>query len=69
MCIGKNLAMQEMRACLARLVLTFDMELPEYFDINAFRQGLRHMRTTFYIRPLLVKMTRQEGRTTPIGVL
>ena len=54
--------MQEMRLCLSRLILTFDMELSDEFDPEAFRAGLRFMRAILFTRPLLVKATRREGR-------
>ena len=66
MCIAKTFAMQEMRLCLSRLVMTFDMSLPEGFDRDGFYKGLRNMRTTLLDKPLVVKLTRREGRQTPI---
>ncbi|THH05069.1 hypothetical protein EW146_g10002 [Bondarzewia mesenterica] len=61
-CIGKSFAIQEMRLCLARLVLTFDMTLPPSFDSKLFYKGLRNMRTTILDKPLLVKAVRREGK-------
>ena len=62
-CIGKVLAMQEMRVCLAHLVTTFDMQLPVGKDDDGeFYRGLRNMRTSFFDRPLIVRATRREGK-------
>lgn len=66
MCIAKTFAMQEMRLCLSRLMLTFDMELADGFDVDGFYKGLRNMRTTLFDKQLMVKVKRREGRQTPI---
>ncbi|KAI0700471.1 cytochrome P450 [Cytidiella melzeri] len=68
MCIAKSFAMHEMRLCLSRLVLTFDMTLPEGFDVDGFYRGLRNMRTTLLDEPLMVKAVRRKGRQTPLDV-
>ena len=51
--------MQEMRHVLARLVLTFDMTLPEGFNKEAWERGMKNMRTTVFDEPLLVKGVRR----------
>ena len=62
-CIGKPLAMQEMRVCLAHLVTTFDMQLPfNKDDDGEFYRGLRNMRTSFFDKPLFVRAVRREGK-------
>ncbi|KAI0341085.1 cytochrome P450 [Trametopsis cervina] len=66
MCIAKTFAMQEMRLCLSRLVLTFDIALAPGFDVDEFYGGLRNMRTTLLDKPLMVKVTRRAGMKTPI---
>ncbi|KAJ7590098.1 cytochrome P450 [Mycena floridula] len=66
-CVAKSFAMHEMRMCLSRLVLTFDMELPSDFDVKNFCNGIRTMRTTFLDVPLIVKGKRREGRDMPLA--
>ncbi|KAI0313882.1 cytochrome P450 [Amylostereum chailletii] len=65
-CVAKSFAMQEMRLCLSRLILTFDMSLPPGFNSAAFYKGLRNMRTTMLDLPLFVKAVRRKGKDTPI---
>jgi hypothetical protein len=53
--------MQEMRLCIARLVLTFDMSFPSGKDDGGeFYRGLRNMRTTFFDKPLVVRAVRRD---------
>ncbi|GJE88926.1 cytochrome P450 [Phanerochaete sordida] len=53
-CIAKQLAFQEMRHVLARLVLNMDIAPIEGFDAQAFRDGILNMRTTVLEQPFLV---------------
>ncbi|KAJ7364505.1 cytochrome P450 [Mycena albidolilacea] len=62
-CIGKGLAYQEMRMVLARLVLTFNLELASDFDPNAFRKGILNARTTLFKVPLRMRAHRRPGIT------
>ncbi|KAJ7436884.1 cytochrome P450 [Mycena galericulata] len=64
-CIGKGLAYQEMRMVLARLVLTFNLELAPDFDPNAFRKGILNARTTLFKVPLRMRAHRRPGITLP----
>ncbi|KAI0353754.1 cytochrome P450 [Trametes cingulata] len=60
-CIGKNLAYHQMRFALARILLAFDIEFEEDFDVPGFRAGILNMRTMFLARELRVKVTRRPG--------
>ena len=60
-CIAKNLAYQEMRYVLARLLLCYNMTLPEGFDVAGYRNGILNMRTTVLTHKLLVKVERRPG--------
>ncbi|KAF8526956.1 cytochrome P450 [Hysterangium stoloniferum] len=66
-CIAKSFAYQEMRYVMARLVLAFDMSLPNSFDVDAFRDGIQNMRTTIFQRPLVVKVSRRSKVTIDGG--
>ena len=62
-CIGKVLAMQEMRVCLAHIVTAFDLQLPNGVDDDGeFYRGLRNMRTTFFDRPLIVHANPRKSK-------
>ena len=50
-----------MRLVLARLLLTFDLELPIGFDVAEFRAGILNMRIMFLEKPLYVRVTRRPG--------
>ena len=60
-CIGKVLAYHQMRLALARLLLAFDFELEEGFDVAGFRAGILNMRTMFLEKELYVRVTRRPG--------
>ncbi|KAI0648784.1 cytochrome P450 [Trametes meyenii] len=60
-CIARNLAFQEMRYVLSRLVLAYDMALPKGFDTKAFRAGILNMRTTILEKKLTVRVERRPG--------
>lgn len=60
--------MQEMRLCLARLVLTYNLELPSDFDAEDYHMRPRHMRASVFDHPLLVKVARREGKIIPNDV-
>lgn len=60
-CVAKAFAYQEMRYVLTRLVLTFDMRLPEGFDVEGFRWGILNMRTTMLQKRLVVHVERRNG--------
>ncbi|KAJ7102698.1 cytochrome P450 [Mycena epipterygia] len=55
-CLGKALALQELRLVVARLLLDFHIELVNAFDVEAYAKGVRNIRTTFFPGPLLVKL-------------
>ncbi|EIN09245.1 cytochrome P450, partial [Punctularia strigosozonata HHB-11173 SS5] len=60
-CLGKPLAWIELRHLLARILLTYDMELPADFDIAGYRNGILNMRTTCMETPLTVHAKRRPG--------
>ena len=60
-CIGKAVAYTQMRIALARLLLSFEFELPEDFDPLAFHFGVRNMRMTLLEKKLYIKITRRHG--------
>ncbi|KAH7913697.1 cytochrome P450 [Hygrophoropsis aurantiaca] len=54
-CLGRNLALQELRAVTAHLVLNFNMDFPPSFDQDAFTEGIMNMRSTIFTYPLRVE--------------
>ncbi|KAA1466944.1 cytochrome P450 [Dentipellis sp. KUC8613] len=58
-CVAKRFSLQEIRFVIARLVLTLDMRLPPSFDAEEFLRAVRHTRTTFFNKPLLVAVSRR----------
>ncbi|KAH7926175.1 cytochrome P450 [Leucogyrophana mollusca] len=54
-CLGRNLALLELRAVTAHLVLNFNMDFPPSFDQDAFTEGIMNMRTTIFAYPLRVE--------------
>ncbi|KAF7360800.1 Cytochrome P450 [Mycena venus] len=60
-CLGKALALQELRVVVARLVLDFHLEPATNFDAGAYSQRIRNIRTTFFPEPLLVKLKCKES--------
>jgi cytochrome P450 len=61
-CVAKAFALQEMRHVLSRLVLAFDMALPDDFDGSAWLNGMKNMRTTMFEKTLLVKAVKRVGK-------
>ena len=55
------LAYHQMRLALARLLLAFDFDLQEGFDVAGFRAGILNMRTMFLEKELCVRVTRRPG--------
>ena len=55
------LAYHQMRLALARLLLAFDFDLQEGFDVAGFRAGILNMRTMFLEKELDVRVTRRPG--------
>lgn len=51
----------EIRHCLARVLLTYDMRLPDNFDIPGYRNGILNMRTTVMETPLVVYPKRRDA--------
>ncbi|KAI0833790.1 cytochrome P450 [Trametes gibbosa] len=60
-CVGKALALQELRYALARVVLAYDMAFHPAFDVQAFRDGILNMRTTLLEKDLFMHVTRRPG--------
>lgn len=60
-CIARQLAYQEMRHLLARLVLTLDITPEPSFDPVAFRDGILNMRTTILEKPFRGRVKRRPG--------
>ncbi|EIN11080.1 cytochrome P450 [Punctularia strigosozonata HHB-11173 SS5] len=58
-CIGRNLAMQELRIVIARLLLRFQLALPEGFDPVSYAQNIKNIRTTFFPSPLHAVVVRE----------
>ena len=50
-----------MRFALARLLLAFEFELRDGFDVAGFRAGILNMRTMILEKELYVKVTRRPG--------
>lgn len=50
-----------MRLVLARLIVAYEMSLPEGFDIKGFRDGILNMRTTILEKKLYVCVGRRPG--------
>ena len=50
-----------MRFALARLLLAFDFELRDGFDVAGFREGILNMRTMILEKEVYVKVTRRPG--------
>ncbi|KAI0341082.1 cytochrome P450 [Trametopsis cervina] len=65
-CVAKKFAVQEMRHVLARLVLTFDMTLPEELGSEKWLDGFKNYRTTIFEKPLLAKVTRRTKETAVV---
>ena len=57
MCVGKQLAMMEMRTMLARVALEFDMELAQ--DAATYEKGLLDV-FTLHCPDLMVKLTPRQ---------
>ncbi|OCH95943.1 cytochrome P450 [Obba rivulosa] len=53
-CLGKSLALQEMRVVAAKMLLTYDLYLAPDFDRTKFVDGIKNMRTTIFEYPLNV---------------
>ena len=60
-CIGKQLAYQEMRHTLSRLVLSMDVHPVDASDAKAFRGGITNRRSTM-LKPLMVRVKRRGDR-------
>ena len=56
-CLGKTLAVQEMRVVTAKALLTYDLKLAPDFDNDAFVHGIQNMRTTIFKYPINVVAT------------
>ncbi len=46
---------------LARLLLAFDFEFRDGFDVTGFRSGIFNQRTMFLEKRLFIKVTRRPG--------
>ncbi|EMD40439.1 hypothetical protein CERSUDRAFT_91160 [Gelatoporia subvermispora B] len=58
-CLGKQLALQEMRVVTAKMLLTYDLYLAPDFDSKKFVDGVKNMRTTVFDYPLSVIANRR----------
>ncbi|CAL1701534.1 unnamed protein product [Somion occarium] len=58
-CLGRTLAIQEMRIVTAKMLLTYDLKLSPDFDNDAFQKGILNMRTTIFEYPLRVVAHRR----------
>lgn len=59
-CLGKTLAVQEMRIVTAKVLLNYDVKLAPSFDNAKFVEGIQNMRTTIFTVPLVVTATRRQ---------
>ncbi|OCH88354.1 cytochrome P450 [Obba rivulosa] len=53
-CLGKPLALQELRQVISKLLLTYDLKYAPSFDSAKFEEGTHNMRTTIFNYPLSV---------------
>ncbi|KZV71626.1 cytochrome P450 [Peniophora sp. CONT] len=58
-CLGKPLAMAEIRIAIAKLVLNYDIKFAPDFDPKAFFDGIINIRTTVMTYPLRVQAKRR----------
>lgn len=58
-CLGKMVAVQEMRLVTAKILLTYDLKLAPSFEEHKFLAGIQNMRTTIFTVPLVVTATRR----------
>ncbi|VDB83269.1 unnamed protein product [Peniophora sp. CBMAI 1063] len=58
-CLGKALAIQELKLLIAQLLLTYDFKFTPDFDPRAFEAGVRNLRTTLFDHPLKVQVARR----------
>ncbi|KAI0319094.1 cytochrome P450 [Amylostereum chailletii] len=56
-CLGKALAIQELRVVVSRLLLSYDVKFAPDFDGEKFLAGVRNMRTTLFDYPLTIVAT------------
>lgn len=56
-CLGKNLALSELRLVTAAVVRSFDLSLSPGFDHASFNHGVRNLKSTFFDYPLRVVAT------------
>ena len=56
-CLGKQLAIQEIRVLISKLLLTYDLSLPSDFDKVKFAEGIQAWRSTVLKHPLRVVIT------------
>ncbi|KAK6988893.1 cytochrome P450 [Favolaschia claudopus] len=58
-CLGRNLAIHELRFTVAHLMSTLDFSFPDDFDPSLFRANVLGIRTTVFRYPLLVAARRR----------
>lgn len=58
-CLGRTLALQQLRVVIARVVLEFEIGIPKGFDPVDYLQNIRNMRTSFFPSPLCVSLTKR----------
>ncbi|KAH7917926.1 cytochrome P450 [Leucogyrophana mollusca] len=56
-CLGRNLAIQEIRLAISQLLLNFSFQFTEDFSAEKFLNGVTNVRSTFFERNLTVKAT------------
>ena len=59
-CLGKALAIQELKILIAELFLAYDLEFAPGFDSRLFEAGVRNLRTTIFDYPLTVTVTPRD---------
>ncbi|KAH7926174.1 cytochrome P450 [Leucogyrophana mollusca] len=60
-CLGRTLAIQELRIVVARLSLCFDIYSPDGFDAKEYHSRIRNIRTTLFPEPLGVIARQRLG--------
>ncbi|EPQ56837.1 cytochrome P450 [Gloeophyllum trabeum ATCC 11539] len=58
-CMGRNLAIRELRMASAYLFLTFDIAFSDKFDSERWIQAISGVRSTIFGEPLLVKINKR----------
>jgi cytochrome P450 len=58
-CLGKSLALQEIRLVLTHVLLKYNLDFAPEWDRRKFEDGIDNMRTTVFNYPLLVTLSNR----------